>query len=177
MESEPHTSSGHSGDSNPRPKHPKVTVKVPDSEDEPAVVIAEGVSPAEAKAIGDLVLETSLSFSGPLPPPEILARYDDALPGCVDRILRMTEEQGKHDRSMQQRALQYTYYERVIGQLFGLIIGLVAIGCGTYAIVNGAQIAGTIIAGVGLAGLVSVFVVGRKTQDEQPEDEPKPTSE
>ena len=32
-------------------------------------------------------------FSGPLPHPEILAKYEDILPGAATRILEMAEEQ------------------------------------------------------------------------------------
>ena len=32
-----------------------------------------------------------VSFSGPLPPPEIIEKYESILPGAADRIIRLAE--------------------------------------------------------------------------------------
>lgn len=42
-------------------------------------------------------------FSGPLPHPEILAKYEDILPGAATRILEMAEEQANHRRFMKKK--------------------------------------------------------------------------
>lgn len=36
------------------------------------------------------------SFSGPLPPSDDFARYEQVTPGAGDRILKMAEDQAKH---------------------------------------------------------------------------------
>lgn len=53
------------------------------------------------------------------------------------------------------------WWERFIGQFFGLTIGCVAIIAGAYTAVNGAQVAGAFIGTAGVTGLVAVFVMGR----------------
>src|SRR4051812_46608438 len=42
------------------------------------------------------------SFSGPLPPPELLARYESMCPGSGDRIIRLAECEAEHRRSIEQ---------------------------------------------------------------------------
>ena len=42
------------------------------------------------------VQETVTIHAGPLPPPEILREYDQALPGLADRIVSMAEGQANH---------------------------------------------------------------------------------
>lgn len=39
------------------------------------------------------------AFSGPLPPPQVLAQYESILPGSANRILSMAEKQSEHRRS------------------------------------------------------------------------------
>jgi hypothetical protein len=43
-------------------------------------------------------------FAGPLPPPEVLARYNDVVPNGADRILSMAERQGAHRESLETKS-------------------------------------------------------------------------
>lgn len=49
--------------------------------------------------------EIRSEFSGPLPHPEILARYEEILPGAATRIFEMAEEQAIHRRYMEKNSL------------------------------------------------------------------------
>ena len=40
-----------------------------------------------------LMVMRSEMYSGPIPPPEALARYEEIQPGAADRILKMAEKQ------------------------------------------------------------------------------------
>ena len=42
------------------------------------------------------------SFSGPLPPPQILEKYESIVPGSADRIIGMAEKQSEHRRSIEK---------------------------------------------------------------------------
>jgi len=84
-------------------------------------------------------------FSGPIPPPSILEAYEKLAAGSADRLIRMAEEEAVHRRSLESQALDSDIQDREagrkearFGQVCGLAIGLAAIGCGTYAAVNGA---------------------------------------
>lgn len=101
--------------------------------------------------------------------------YRHPIPGSMDRIITMAERQAKHNQSMDRLAIWLTFAERFIGQLFGLTIGLAAIGGGVYVMLQGtgawSYIAGTILGGSGLASLVGVFVYGRKVAQQTEDDE------
>lgn len=123
-------------------------------------------------------LSTSLSVSGPLPPPFILEQYDQIVPGAAERIIAMAEKQAAHRQAMEKKLLEAEIRdlksqraEARLGQVFGLVIGVVAILSGavvaTVSVGTAGQISGGLIGAGGVVGLVSVFVLGRKLgQDE-----------
>jgi hypothetical protein len=65
-------------------------------------------------------------------------------------------------REQNKQALEAEIRTTLIGQILGFAIGVIAIGCGTYCGVSGAQITGSFIGSGGVIGLVSVFVLGRR---------------
>lgn len=108
-------------------------------------------------------------FQGPIPPPQILAGYEQLLPGAADRILAMAEKETAHRQIMEEKALDAEIEglkneagDTKRGQFCGLTIGIVALLVGGYVSVNGAQWAGGFIGAGGVAGLVSAFIAGRK---------------
>lgn len=91
-------------------------------------------------------------YSGPIPPPNILAGYEEIQPGFADRIVTMAELEVSHRHEMEQRALdseietvQQEQKEIRRGQVFAFILGLVTIIAGAGAAIMGAQIAGSLI--------------------------------
>lgn len=116
------------------------------------------------------------SFSGPIPAPETLGRYDEIMPGLADRIVKMAEQQGAHRRQLEQQSVEAQIAdaradrsEARIGQICALLIGLVATLAGSYTAWQGAEWPGGIIGGGGVIGLVSVFILGRKRSSEPAE--------
>ena len=57
------------------------------------------------------------------------------------------------------------FKERRIGQIFGLVIGIVAIVGGVVAALNGAEWPGGLIGTGGVATLVAVFVYGKRSRE------------
>lgn len=109
-------------------------------------------------------------FSGPMPPPEYLVAYEKIVPGIAKELFDGVKADSAHIRTMQRDALKAQKRDSLLGQIFGFLIGLFAIGCGTYASVNGAPLAGGFIGGGGVAALVAVFVLGKKTSPQQKSD-------
>lgn len=99
-------------------------------------------------------------FSGPLPQPAILRQYDEVIPGAAERIIAMAETQAKHRQQLENKVIDSGIRDSRLGLHYGLIIGLCAVAGGTACIILGHQIGGSIIGGVGLSGLVGVFVYG-----------------
>ena len=87
------------------------------------------------------------------------------MPGAADRILKMAEDTAEHDRTVEHEALKLVGRETLLGQIFAVLIAIIAIGCGTYTAVQGYQIAGAAISSVGVLGIVTAFIMG-KTGDQ-----------
>ncbi len=59
------------------------------------------LTPQDRKLVLQFVEQTS--FTGPLPPPEMLARYDTLIPNGADRLMRLVESQVSHRHSMESQ--------------------------------------------------------------------------
>lgn len=91
------------------------------------------------------------------------------LPGGAERIFAQMEEHARHIRSQDDKQLTADVRDRAAeraerkrGQIFGLLIGVIAIVSGSLTAVFGAQIPGGFIGAGGVIGLVAVFVFGRR---------------
>ena len=104
------------------------------------------------------------SHSGPLPDAETLIQYDSVITNGADRIMAMAENQQSHRMKIEYNLVSSQSSQSKLGQIFGLIIGLVGIGCGTFLAATGSTTVGGIIAGGTVVSLVSVFVIGKKLQ-------------
>lgn len=65
--------------------------------------------------------------SGPLPPPEVLEKYNSAITNGADRIMVMAEKQQEHRFELERSTIKEQLSQSRRGQRFGLIIGLAAI--------------------------------------------------
>ena len=107
------------------------------------------------------------AFQGPLPPPGFLAKYNEAFSGCAERIVAMTEQQLTHRHALESRAIDGKLSAERRGQALGFILALTAIIGGCVLIALGKDTTGlTAIVGT-LAGLVTVFVYGRRKDAEE----------
>jgi uncharacterized membrane protein len=129
----------------------------------------DGVSPQKKGEILRTisVLSVQRVYSGPLPTPEDLSHYNSIIPNGADRIMKMAEEQSKHRIQIETTVISKQSAESKRGQLFGLIIGIVGLICGTFLSYTGHEIVGGTIAGTTVIGLVSVFVIGKKKQKQE----------
>jgi len=89
------------------------------------------------------------SFSGPLPPPNVLAGYNDAVKDGAERLLKMTENQSNHRMKMEYR-----------GQWFAFILGLMGLTGAVIVGIYGSPWVGVTIGGGTLVILVVAFLKG-----------------
>lgn len=94
---------------------------------------------------------------GPLPPPELLRRYDEAVPGAGERILDLAEEEQRKRASAVNGAVETMRR----GQFCGLAVALAALGVVAHTAYLGHPVVATILGGATLTSLVTVFVAGR----------------
>ena len=111
-------------------------------------------------------------FRGPIPPPEILAGYDNVQPGLADRIVRMAEEQSTHRQHMEKSLLDAQVgdakadrTERRIGQFLAFGIAVTVTLAGAYGMTQGAEWPGALLGGTGVTGLVVAFLNQRRGKE------------
>lgn len=109
--------------------------------------------------------EVAMSFSGPLPPPEILKKYDEILPGAAERIIKMAEKQAEHRQSLEQQVIKSDVKNSKLGILCGFLIGIGGISGGVIVAIFGKQpLFGGILSFGSLAILATVFVHGTESR-------------
>lgn len=114
------------------------------------------------------------SFSGPLPPPQILQRYNDAYPGLANRIVKMAEHEQSHRHGIESSALTGSITAEKRGQNYALAICTLVVLASFGLIWQGHEVSGSILAGGTLSALAYVFITGRKEKQasESPKDSP-----
>lgn len=109
-----------------------------------------------------MTVERQEYFSGPLPPPETLAAYEQIDRGLADRIVRMAEtEQDRRWRANRVR-MRADILSEWGGLLSGFIVAMAFLGAAVYLIAEGRGVEGTILGTVDLVALVGLFVYGRR---------------
>lgn len=112
-------------------------------------------------------------FSGPIPPPEILGMYDQAVSGAAGVILDMAQSEQKHRHNQENRQLDEAAKDNRTGLWLAFFITIIAIGAGTTIIVfvpgTGPLISGSLLNLVGITNLVSAFINGKQNQKEDEE--------
>jgi len=113
------------------------------------------------------VTQALSSFQGPIPPPAILNQYGEVDRTLPNRIVAMAENQSSHRQYIEKWAVIGGTVLAYFGVICALIIALAALYGGYLLIMADHDVAGTIFGGVGLAGLVWVFIHGTKLRQEE----------
>lgn len=126
------------------------------------------MSPEEKRTQGIIRAAVEISrFSGPLPHPEDLAKYEQILPGAADRLIRMAEQQAAHRQNLEKAVI----FSNVTMQKWGLgcafVLAMTAIGGGIGLSLKGMSGAGLTAIISALAALVGVFVYGKSEQQKE----------
>ena len=123
-------------------------------------------------------IRRSISIITPVPLPDMVRGYDDAVEGGGQWLLDYTKANQKHHHEMDER--QARLYER--GQLFAFILGIIGFAGGLYLVSTGAELSGFSTFIVSLASLVGLFIYNSRqsgasetkparTQDEAEEND------
>lgn len=117
---------------------------------------------------GGVIVRGELSsFSGPLPPPEILRKFDEVVPGAAERIIKMAEMQFAHRTELEKKVITSDIAQSKRGQILGFGIAIVGLVVAGWISIYGNEWAGGII-GVGtLASLVGVFMYGSQVRSQE----------
>ena len=104
-------------------------------------------------------------FSGPLPPPEVLAAYEKVFPGCAKSIVEMAQKEQAHRH--EQDSGDLTLAKR--GQLIGGGLALVAVLGAIYLVAHDKSISGLSVLGAVVVALGGAFVYDRYQRTHSPE--------
>lgn len=118
-------------------------------------------SPNVTKSI--LIRESTTNFAGPLPPPEVLAKYEAIEPGFANRIVEMAEKQAEHRQEQEKKIVTADIKDGRLGIWLAFILSFTTIIAGVLiAIYADAAIIGTVLSSFGMVCLAGVFVYGTR---------------
>jgi len=109
-------------------------------------------------------LKDSQHYCGPLPPPEILEKFELVQPGFADRIMSLAEKQAEHRQTQENKISSSNIRNELIGMIFAFLLAAGVLGGGMFLLFQGKNISGLITITGSLASLVYVFIRGRKEQ-------------
>lgn len=151
----------------------------PDPKREPASDLSSDLEalqiPDELKAVIEAVedpmqratvirIAEEMSWHGPLPPPPILAQYNDAYEGCAHDLVQMAIANSVHRQSMERTNLTADIKLRSRGQILGGIIALTVIVGAVILIAIDKEIGGLIALLTTLVGVIGLFVYTRREE-------------
>lgn len=121
------------------------------------------------KSFSFTLIKQSL-HSGPIPSPDSLGKYNSIIPNGADRIMKMAERQQEHRMKIEDKVITSQSKQSILGQIFGLFIGVLGIAGGVILGIYGNPYVGGVIGGGTVVSLVTVFVLGKKYQKKNTEE-------
>lgn len=109
----------------------------------------------------------AVQFSGPLPPPELLERYNEVIPNGAERIMAMAERQSAHRESLEAQVIAGNIANQARGSLYAFILCLVALLGGFALIMMGKNAYGLVSIVTSVTALATVFVYARREQKKE----------
>lgn len=118
---------------------------------EPAKQLPPTAPPLEGGAV-----IASSQWSGPLPPPAALERFDQIAPGSARIIIDEFVKEADHRRLQEDRDQRFQVRYAHLGQALAAIFAVGCLSLSGFAIVHGHPVAGAVIgAGVIVAGVTA----------------------
>ncbi len=97
------------------------------------------------------------SYSGPIPPPDLLQRFDEVYPGAAKQILDDFVQESTHRRAMERKVVSAESFKEVFGAVFGGLVGLTGVGGGLWLAHEGRSTGGLGAVFATLASLVGIY--------------------
>lgn len=104
-------------------------------------------------------------YSGPIPAPEILAKFESILPGATERIFKHYEDQVKHRIETETSIVQGQLKLEKTGQWMAFILAILVLLVSVLLILKGLPVGGLVGILSTLAALVGVFIYNKKTEE------------
>lgn len=96
---------------------------------------------------------------GIIPHPDLMKGYEEIDENFPAQIMRWTDEQLVHERAIQNRALWFTFIERLLNNIFGIIAIGVLVVCGGFFMTKGHAKEGAAIICSTVVATAGIFVI------------------
>ena len=93
---------------------------------------------------GIIAARASYSFSGPLPPPELMEKYEKVSKGAAHRIIKMAEGQSNHRQKIEKDVIKSNIFNEKMGMFLAAGLTAIFITAGTVLIILDKSVAGYI---------------------------------
>lgn len=141
-----------------------------DSGPESSVVDPSAEARNETREVLSRVHAVELSsYSGPIPPPDLLQRFDEVYPGAAKQILDDFVQESAHRRGMERKVVGAEAFKEVCGSIFAGLIGLTGVGGGVWLAHEGRSTGGLSAIFATLASLVGVYLYQTRRSDAEAE--------
>ena len=111
------------------------------------------------------IISEQRTFSGPLPHPEDLAKYDQIVPGAADRIIKMAENEMRHRHRNEDKLTNGMIWTTVLSMIFAFFIAAALAGLSFFLAYRGYYAASASVAVGSIAAVVSAFLLKSKSKD------------
>ena len=115
----------------------------------------------------NLIAQSKHTFSGPLPPPAMLAQYEQVYPGLADRIVKMAEHQQDHRMYVERTVVDSETRNEKRGMYFSFILASSGLFGGVSLVALGLSVTGLIGFFVALGSLVGTTILRRLGENKQ----------
>jgi len=123
--------------------------------------------------LAEITQQVTTEYSGPIPPPELLSRYNDIIPDGANRIMVMAEKQLAHRIDLERTVVYGDIKRSWWGLLLGFSACLVVAGVGLTVALTVSPVAGATIITSTLVSLSGVFVFGQWSRRSEREHKAK----
>ena len=104
-------------------------------------------------------------FRGPLPPPQLLTRYNEAFPDCAERVVAMAEGQSNHRQQIESKVIESNISNERLGQWLAFLLAVAGMACGTFLLYLGKNASGLAVLLGPLGSIVILFLYSRTTRE------------
>ena len=123
-------------------------------------LIGKQPSNVQEEVVNELLAQRieSMTYSGPIPHPQLLKEFNDVIPNGADRIMTMAEKQSEHRISLEEKLVNANNRDSLLGVVFGGVIALLIVLGTIFLIYDNKDIQGfSLLIGSSVA-YISVFL-------------------
>jgi uncharacterized membrane protein len=146
---------------NPSNKPVKVESKPAEAEHVVAPPLPAASHPADSKTT---TVSTASLFVGPLPPPDMLAAYEQAVPGLGKQLVTLLHTQARHRMDLEAQRQKATIELEKSSPNYAIAVAAMSVLSVTLLGLYGNPWAASIVGGLEVVSLVSLFVYGKHNQ-------------